>query len=204
MGFNKAKELPSELLEDIKKSFICALVRNPWQRMVSSYKQLCFACTENHFEWQYKEVDLDDDKYFKKQRITYDLFLKALISKYNKTYDFKNKEAFKIFAKAICNSGKIGIRPLTLNAHWRPQHSFVYRDNLPFEYNYIGKLENINEFFEVVIANAKNLKYKEVPTDNMTPSYNYQDYYDTKTVDMVGEFYQKDIELFDYEYVSLK
>jgi hypothetical protein len=150
-----------------------------------------------HIQNQYQKVCVNGFQRGVKdqQRIEHDLKLAEILKPYN--YEFKNKDGFKAFAEAICrHSGFV-------NPHWEHQYLQIYNGR-PWKYKYIGKVENINEFFQVLADNGKNIEHKEATRENKGTNYNYQDYYDTKTIDMVGEFYQKDIELFDYEYVSLK
>ncbi len=201
-GLFPSGPLPESILKEIlDNTFTCALVRNPWRRLVSSYSQACYLFANmhevDHIQNQYKEVCVNGFQrgVKEKQRIQHDLKLAEILKPYN--YEFKNKDGFKAFAEAICrHSGFV-------NPHWEHQHLQIYNGR-PWKYKYIGKVENINEFFQVLTDNGKNIEHREATRENKGTNYNYQDYYDTKTIDMVGEFYQKDIELFDYEYVSLK
>jgi len=64
--------------------------------------------------------------------------------------------------------------------------------------NFIGKLENIDQDFEI-ISQKIGLK-AELPKLRTAQRSNYQDYYDRDTKNIVESIFAKDIENFSYEY----
>ena len=85
--------------------------------------------------------------------------------------------------------------------HWATQYSILinYCKTWDFEYDLIIKLENINNEFSKVKENT--LIKGDLPVENVKPSYNYIDFYgNDNVVNMVGDFYDKDIKEFNYAF----
>lgn len=127
----------------------------------------------------------------------------------------------------LCNNNKINIQDLTfeqyvsiigtervklMNVHWRP----LYFDNIPRRYNYIVKLEEINEKLDDI---CKNYNYKKFPVKQKGPTNkadltkisikdlkklsndvvkNYNNYYSDDIMVKILEIYNKDFLLFNY------
>ncbi len=103
---------------------------------------------------------------------------------------------FEDFAEAVCN-----IPDDIAEDHFRSQHTFItHRDQLTV--NHIGKLENIEEEWAYICANI-NIDNK---LENINVSSNsgtkraYKDYYTDELRKKVAERYQKDIEMFGYDF----
>lgn len=90
-----------------------------------------------------------------------------------------------------------GIPPNLANIHFSLQSHII--DNHYFasgmELNFIGKLENI-EFQWKELKTRFDLQPLE--QINKSTSYNYMDYYDLETLELVNEYYKEDIERFGY------
>lgn len=80
------------------------------------------------------------------------------------------------------------------NHHWQPQVLFV-----PDQLDFIGKFENFDEDMNKLlkILGKEPLKFKK---RNTTKRTKYQDYYTPSLIDIVGSFYQADIDRFGYQF----
>ena len=69
--------------------------------------------------------------------------------------------------------------------------------------DYIGKLENLQNDFDN-ICNKINISRVKIPRMNSSHRQklhqNFRDYYDNKTIDVVGEIFKRDIEYFGYTF----
>ena len=152
-----------------------AIVRNPWDRLVSCYKNKILA-SGNTNDFYENGVH------------------RALLKNYGDI--FHSSMTFEDFAQAVCN-----IPDEIAEDHFRSQHTFVtHRDKLIVDR--VGKLENIEEEWAYLCANI-NIDNK---LENINVSSNsgtkraYKDYYTDELCDKVAERYQKDIEMFGYDF----
>ena len=169
------KYLPQEMFDEY---FKFAFVRNPWSRMVSIYKYLGY-----------------------NRKCDFKTFLVG---------EFKNR-IFK-------------------NRYWfvGPQSEFIFSNDQKLLVDYVGYFENLQNDFDFVCKqigipltqlphiNESIHKHSQALSSNLissakkllhnyrtrkTPNYkNYQDYYDKESIDCVAQLYQKDIELFGYDF----
>ena len=157
--------------------FKFAFVRNPWNRMVSIYK------------------------YFEYDKIS---SFKSFL-----TGEFRNN--------------------LFKNKHWfvGPQSDYVYSEDGELLVDYVGRFEDLQNDFNhickqiglpptklphvnasknkrsILSKNPKSMLRNILYTLKIKkPPYykNYRKYYDKESIDLVAEFYQKDIELFGYDF----
>lgn len=168
------KYLTQDMFDDY---FKFTFVRNPWSRMVSIYKHLGF-----------------------NKKLEFNVFLKGTF----KNTIFNDKNWF------------VG-----------PQSNFVYSENGDLLVDFIGRFEDLQNSFEhvckqiglpatqvphineskendsVFSRNPKNF-VKNISrriTEKKISSYKtYQEYYDEESIDLVAELYEKDIELFKYDF----
>jgi len=90
-----------------------------------------------------------------------------------------------------------------INAHWAPQVEVIHiktRAIRPMVYNFIGKLETVDQDFNHV-QDKLGLQKTKLYTKHVTTKYDHKMYYqNSKIVDTVGDYYRDDIERFGYEY----
>jgi hypothetical protein len=79
------------------------------------------------------------------------------------------------------------------NHHWQPMNLF-----LPDTLDFVGKVENFEKDFNI-LCNLLDLKlnYK---VRNRTSHSGYKDYYNKRTKNIVYKKYEKDFEIFNYEF----
>ena len=86
--------------------------------------------------------------------------------------------------------------------HFRPQTDFLLI-NGELAIDFVGKFESIEEDFEVIKQKLNMPPHIELAKKNITGSRtkkDYRDYYNEEMIDIVRKVYQKDIELFDYQF----
>ena len=82
---------------------------------------------------------------------------------------------------------------------WASQHLYLYDDKGTLLVDHVGRFENLEDEFQT-IATRIGLYGIELPHMKKSRRRLYQEYYTSKTRDMVAEIYQKDIELFGYSF----
>tara|TARA_B100001964_G_scaffold87320_1_gene98270 strand:+ start:4855 stop:5544 length:690 start_codon:yes stop_codon:yes gene_type:complete len=145
----------------IKNFFKFTFVRNPWDKILSSY-----------------------------------IFLKSMpVDKFPACKIVRNYSDFNIFVKSWINEDNI-----FLNHHFWPQYHFICGRNLKPNVDFIGYFENLYEDYDYVrhkLNMGGELAHlnKSIKTSN-----DYHDYYDSETKEIIRNVYEKDIELFGYEF----
>jgi len=149
-----------------------AIVRNPWDRLVSCYKNKILASGD-----------------------TNDFYENGVHRMLVKNYGdlFFSDMTFEQFAEAVCM-----IPDKFAEDHFRSQHTFISHRGKVFV-DHIGKLENIEREWEYLCANI-NIKNELQNINVSSNSTSYKDYYTDDLRDRVAIRYSKDIELLDYEY----
>jgi len=152
--------------------FKFAFVRNPWDRLVSCYFDKVVSV---------RFMKKDDFKHFD-NCVSGGEYLS--FKKYGK--DFKNME-FPEFAEFICT-----LSDSKSDGHFRSQHTFIGNTD------FIGRFENLHEDLNKL---RKKLGMNIQEEHLMKSAHrDYKDYYNDKLINMVGERFKKDIELFGYKY----
>ena len=83
--------------------------------------------------------------------------------------------------------------------HFYPQHKYVNSEDSTNAMDFVGYFETLGRDVSLV-ANRLGLSVN-LPHINATPSRTaYQDYYTPRSIDLVGEVYQEEIELFGYDF----
>ena len=165
--------------EDLDGFFKFSFVRNPWHRLVSAHKTLM---KRGPFGKQIIEQS------------KYEMGLPV-----PRIYEImKGDRSFEAFVNFI--KYKERNHTESVNGHWRTQVGVLELDSiLKMKYDFIGRLENIQEDFPYVL-NKLNLPEENLYKNNISPKYNWKEYYNTKLIDQVGEYYTRDIEEFDFKY----
>lgn len=82
--------------------------------------------------------------------------------------------------------------------HFRPQYTWICDSKLELQVDFVGKFENLNNDFQTI---ASNLKINNnLPIRNSSRRKNYKIYYDNDSRAIIANLYQKDIELFQYDF----
>lgn len=198
LNYTFANSTYAEALKTVNSDYFkFVIVRNPWTRLVSTYLNLFV-------------------RLFEKKRVTQ---LARDSAKYiygeNDFEKYEDSITFVQFVNYLCNTDDKYIDP-----HCKSQHFFLGG----VKYDFIGRMENLSHDLEY-IKNKLNLDL-ELPkvnkTDyslslekinnysNLSPSQlrsletglpSYQNFYTPELIDLVGQRYAKDIEMFGYEYV---
>jgi hypothetical protein len=87
------------------------------------------------------------------------------------------------------------------NDHWFPQNKYVEfsADNNERFINFVGKFENLEEDWKIVsekIGIQNQIRKNKYRT---TKEY-YRSYYTEELIEIVSDFYKRDLELFNYEF----
>ncbi len=86
-------------------------------------------------------------------------------------------------------------RRIVFNGHLEPQH-FYLDYNLPIHIFKFENLEPLEEWLSEKVSNPIKLSYQ---LKNRSRTH-YSDYYSSKTLKIITEFYKKDLELFNYKF----
>ena len=150
--------------------FIFTFVRNPFDRLVSGYKNkiLCIITTgnKNHF-------------YFKNS---------FFLSKNLTIITFTKNEPFEEFVKKVST-----IPYILTDRHLLPQHKFIYKNDKCLV-DYIGRFENLEKDFEPI---RKKYNLEKLPHLNKTQKSKdeWKNYYTKELADLVYKRYRKDFDL---------
>ena len=82
--------------------------------------------------------------------------------------------------------------------HFRPQYEWISDENDVIA-DYVGKFEALQHHISACLALAGLPDYK-LPHVNKATHKHYKQYYSKESIDIVGNIYARDIELFDYKY----
>ena len=168
-------KFPNETFKNFKKqnnTFTFVFVRNPWDRLVSTYEN------KVRLQWENKT------------------FSKLPNAKYRiKFYEQFKGSDFKNFALSICN-GDLNENHIKEQLSYFPVNdiNFIGRfENLQNDFNTVCKEIGINNT-QLPHSNSSQRDYFEALHKS------YTEYYDEETRQIVAEKYAKDIEYFSYEF----
>ena len=158
-----------------KTYYKVAFVRDPWTRAVAAFRELL------------RRAPFGGSGRAELYGLTY-----------NEIYNLMNGHiSFDKFIEFIVNIEKD--HSVMANGHWRPQVDCLYVKS-GLQYDFIGKLENINNDVKHVQEHL-GLELTNLAKFHVTPTYDYKLYYtNSKTIDLVGEYYKEDIEEFGYSH----
>ena len=79
------------------------------------------------------------------------------------------------------------------------QKDFLYDKNGKILVDYIGKFENLQDDFNIICSKIP-INYSKLPLANPSKHGHYKDYYNNHTKELIYKAFQKDIEIFNYEF----
>jgi len=150
-------------LEDIYKFCV---IRNPWDKLVSSYTWFYNGCVES-----FEEYILQVERFVKEDNF------------------FENIIPGRIWPK--CGDDLISNQFL-------PQTHYTHPWRVPYMQK-VCRFENLEHDINIV-KEETGLCFDLIQSNKSTRSKSYKEYYTTKTRKIIGELYEKDIELFKYTF----
>ncbi len=81
------------------------------------------------------------------------------------------------------------------------QLSFMEDDHGKIPLNFIGRFETLEKDFNLICSKI-GIPYKKLSHLNKSKHNHYQEYYNEKTIEIIRQKYQKEIEMFGYRYES--
>lgn len=163
---------------DFAKLFKFAFVRNPWDRFISLYNYA-------RLEESYYHSAINPEKSLHGKHLDYDLLKNASL-----------KECAYFLIEGKLKHDKYWNQ-------WSPQYTWITDINGNQLVDYLGKIENIEQDFIYITKRLgldSKLDFCNSSTNKVNSSFLYRDIFDKETQQIVSKFYQKDIELFGYEF----
>lgn len=160
-----------KLLRQYGHYFKFAFVRNPWDRLVSCYRD---------------KVRFDPGHVYERYENGFDAYFRQLgINRADLT--------FPDFVELVAN-----LSDEDADAHFRSQSWFLHDADNRFLPDYVGRFENLSKDFEHV-AQILNLK-QTIPHLRKTKHAPYTEWYTDTTRQLVAKRYAHDIGLFGYQF----
>lgn len=147
------------------------IVRNPWDRLVSSYE---FAKMDKSY-WHSSNGRSRDGKH--------------------PDYDLCHSLTFKECVKLLKNHPERFTHP-----GWKNQYPYIVNGEDKIMVDSVLKMENLNDELVRMFKKLNISKVPNIPRVNVSTRGNYKDYYDNESISLVKEIYIKDISLFNYEF----
>jgi len=113
---------------------------------------------------------------------------------------FRNKHS-ELFRKSKLAKMKLSFQDKSVlkDALFQPQFKFIENENGKSMLDFVGQYENLQEDFNF-IAERIGIPSAKLKSLNNTNHQNYRQYYDEELKELVGNYYQRDIEFFDYSF----
>lgn len=160
------------LFRDYSDYFKFTIVRNPWDRLVSCYKN------------KIREETFNSNTF--KNGVEFNLLKYGSI--------FYGGMSFNKFARCVAS-----IPDEKSDKHFRSQHPIIINNHHQLLVDFIGKIENLEDDINKIIK-ACGIPMKSIPRLNTSKKQNYQEYYNDETKDLIFNRYKKDILLFNYDF----
>ncbi len=188
---NRDVDFEAELLRDtvpnVLRSKPCgdtpllfSVVRNPWSRVVSCYEKKIRGAYAKPGYSGYKVI--------------------SIVAGYD---GLSVRMSFDAFVEWLC--GEEG-RDDIANRHWMSQHKFIPLSEVECKHVKILRLDSIEHDLNAMLA-CRGLPYQVVKKENSSASTasgrlraTTREYYNTGTINAIGDRYARDIELFGYRF----
>ena len=85
------------------------------------------------------------------------------------------------------------------NDHWFPQSKYVEFDDGERFCNFVGKFENLEEDWKLLSTKIEIQQQIKKTRHNTTEEY-YKSFYTEELIEIISDFYKRDLELFNYEF----
>jgi hypothetical protein len=108
--------------------------------------------------------------------------------------EYENYMPFDLFARAVC-----AIPDEKSNRHFRSQNTFITDRHNRLIPHWIGRFERLHDDFRELCERV-GISGIQLPQYKVTKRTTYHDYYTNELKDMVYKRYQRDVELFSYEF----
>tara|TARA_R100000008_G_C3580185_1_gene167962 strand:- start:1092 stop:1769 length:678 start_codon:yes stop_codon:yes gene_type:complete len=164
---------------DLTKYFVFAIIRNPWSRLVSAHKELL-----RMHPWGNTTIDPK--------------WLNCL--PFKETYNLMSGSfEFTDFVDYVINIEPNEKRDgLKSSPYWIKQAEVL--DITHINYNLLAKIETIDDYTSRMQQEGNIKLPKKLSKLHASEPYEYKSYYTTKMVDLVGQHYEDDVRLGDYEF----
>ncbi len=165
--------IDEELVSTYKSYLRFCIIRNPWSRLLSCYKNKVRGPEVNNH--------------------IYKNGVNANFAKISN--EFKGGMSFADFVELVCT-----IPDSIADRHFRSQLYDMVTETGELRINYIAKLENLNQHLDE-IHQLTGMPFDDFPRLNKTSKKQaYTDFYTPDLIEKVSERFKGDIELFDYQY----
>ena len=170
--------------------FVFSFVRNPFSRILSRYKHLTY-----FFKPDFKEVCRKENVYMKKDN----LLLGSWAAKNFR--DFFRIMKLDQTPENLSFSNFVKFAEIHDDDHWMVQYDLLekYSTLKIKDFNFIGKLENLQEDLNIV-CDKIGIPPQQLSHTNKTKHQHYTEYYDEETKQIVAKKYAKDMERFGYKF----
>lgn len=83
--------------------------------------------------------------------------------------------------------------------HLLPQTHWILDKKGELGCNFIGRFENLQADFNKILKNVK-ISQRQLPKKNSSVHRNYREYYTPETKNIIGDYYGKTVEMFNYAF----